>query len=378
MDDQNSNREEPIHDVDDIFHVEPKDEVSPTQEYRGNIVVDDDDYLGTVNNVEKDVAIIVPKITFVHLPKWKAYIKLSLYVRSGNGRHGLANEVREPTDLHQAHVYLGRGCVLDIKIERVTRTSVVPDFPREKLLMDGLDQGLVYELRVTYDPNRLRQHGFTTSIIGERIYSDLVRVRSLLYSDENPVFRMLINTNDHVIDVIDDFRQHLDSITPNYARFYPKHPDQHFLQSGDYPLPHEWSTVCIPATATFDDWSEYTTVLGYAAIYEHEVAEKMAVNISEAIFRQRVMNVPFSRDRHYIGFLEPEDELDARFNPGDRLKINFDLERRLETEDWTAVVLEALPCAPQGDVSIAIFRRWDEVADDFRRQRPQSLTGAHD
>lgn len=105
MDDQSSNRKEFIHDIDDIFHVEPEEAASSSQEYRGIIMVDGDDYLGTVNNVEEDVVTIILKNIFAHLSNWKVYVKLLLYVRSGNGRHGLTNETREPTDLHQAHVY---------------------------------------------------------------------------------------------------------------------------------------------------------------------------------------------------------------------------------------------------------------------------------
>lgn len=157
--------------------------------------------------------------------------------------------------------------------------------------------------------------------------------------------------------MIDDFKQKLESTIPDYASFYPKHPKQHFLQSDNYPLPEDRPTVCIPAIATFDDCSGFTIVLGYAAIYEHETVEKMSVDISEAIFNLRVMNISFSHDRHYVGVLEPDDELNARFSPGNRLKMNFDPDQRLETEDWTAIVLASLPYAPQGDIFIAIFRR---------------------
>lgn len=59
------------------------------------------------------------------------------------------------------------------------------------------------------------------------------------------------------------------------------------------------------------------------------------------------------------------DELDARFNPGDRLEDQFRPRAEMETKDWIAVVLASLLCTPQGEVSVAIFRRWVEEANDF-------------
>ena len=150
-------------------------------------------------------------------------------------------------------MYLSRKCVLNIDIERVTRINIVSVFSQETLLINDLNQDLVYELRVTYDSNYLRQHDFITSIIEKRNYLDLVRIHSLLYFNVNSIFRIIININNRDLNVINNFRQKLNDITLNYARFYSKHFDRHFLQFDDYSLSHNRFTVCISIIVTFDN-----------------------------------------------------------------------------------------------------------------------------
>lgn len=41
------------------------------------------------------------------------------------------------------------------------------------------------------------------------------------------------------------------------------------------------------------------------------------------VFELRVMDVPGSRDRFFIEFIETPDEVDARFSTGGRLTVNF-------------------------------------------------------
>lgn len=73
----------------------------------------------------------------------------------------------------------------------------------------------------------------------------------------------------------------------------------------------------------------------------------------------RCCRAPFSRGsngHYYIGFLHKPDELEARLEVGDRLKVNFETDVYLEDECWNAHLIEALPCAPLGDVCLAVFR----------------------
>ena len=67
MNDQIYNQEKLIHDVDDIFHVESKEKIALTQEYREIVMIDDDNYLDKVNNVKKNIVTIVFKIIFVRI-----------------------------------------------------------------------------------------------------------------------------------------------------------------------------------------------------------------------------------------------------------------------------------------------------------------------
>ena len=348
-----------LNDVDDVLQVN-----QPRQQYRGVLVMGDEEYLGTTNNVVAPDPVLVPKITFMHIPSWKSYLQLSFYIRSGNGTFGPKKEAREPTDLHEAHVCLGLGCIQDIAIEMVSPDTVLPNLQKEKLLAHVLSQSLVYQLTITYNAAGLRQYGFAAPL-GQRFpHPDLTRVHTRINTSPHAPLRLLINTNDNVRTIVADFLAALPT-APDYPTFYPSHPRRHFLQLGDYLPAAARPPVRVPASPTLDSWSEYNTVYGFGCIYEHEVAQRSVAEIAENVFKLRVMEVPFSHDGHYIGFVEKPDEVNARFEIGDRLKINFDPALRLETEDWTAVVIDTLPCAPQGDVCVALFRHWDGEANAY-------------
>ena len=69
--------------------------------------------------------------------------------------------------------------------------------------------------------------------------------------------------------------------------------------------------MCVLTIVIFDSWSKYIIVLEYAAIYEHEIVEKMHINKSKTKFDLRVMNVSFFHKRHYIKFLKKSNELNV-------------------------------------------------------------------
>ena len=45
---------------------------------------------------------------------------------------------------------------------------------------------------------------------------------------------------------------------------------------------------------------------------------------------------------------------------GEVVQINFDMVERVETENWTAVVVEPLPYAPMVELCVLLFRRFDK------------------
>ncbi|MCJ1467567.1 hypothetical protein MMC07_006192 [Pseudocyphellaria aurata] len=53
-------------------------------------------------------------------------------------------------------------------------------------------------------------------------------------------------------------------------------------------------------------------------------------------------------------------ENDVRIDVGELLKVNFDPAERVETENWTALVIEPLPFAAWGDLCIVLFRKFNK------------------
>ena len=91
------------------------------------------------------------------------------------------------------------------------------------------------------------------------------------------------------------------------------------------------------------------------------------------VFNLRVTDVPNSERKFYIGFIERSVANDVRIDVGEPLKINFDPEERVETEDWTAVVIEPLPFAPWGEMCIVFFRRFNKETGEYDERELNAL-----
>ena len=87
-------REELPEEVDDIF--EPAQQ--PKFNFRCLILHGATGIMGTANNLESDDIILVLKLTFVHEPDYKIFVRLTLNIRSGNDRNR-DNILQNPTDL---------------------------------------------------------------------------------------------------------------------------------------------------------------------------------------------------------------------------------------------------------------------------------------
>ncbi|MCJ1267294.1 hypothetical protein MMC22_007179 [Lobaria immixta] len=65
---------------------------------------------------------------------------------------------------------------------------------------------------------------------------------------------------------------------------------------------------------------------GHAAIYEQEVSERLSEGLTDHKFNLHIMDVTRSNEYHYIGLLEPLDELETRFTTDEVLHVSFDPE----------------------------------------------------
>ena len=78
---------------------------------------------------------------------------------------------------------------------------------------------------------------------------------------------------------------------------------------------------------------EYIIVYGYAAIYKHEIVVNVHKQLSGMVFNLWVMEVPISQSKHYIGFIEQNNKSDICIDIEDILKVNFDTNKQVKTEN---------------------------------------------
>lgn len=115
------------------------------------------------------------------------------------------------------------------------------------------------------------------------------------------------------------FQEELKTNVVDFAKFYLKHTEKHFIQIGDYPVSTERPTINIPAASGFDSFSEYTPMYGFGAIIEQEIVASAADDIAANNFQLCVMDVPGSNNEYYIGFLQCPDLPDVRLNTEGKL-----------------------------------------------------------
>jgi hypothetical protein len=321
--------------------------------YRAVVILDDNTTLCTFKNAENQPTLTL-KVGFITIPDWKSYIQLSFSVRVARVRYGALKDKREFVALHEAHAFLEHDSIEDMEVQMVTDSSALPAGLQGKKLCEDVERGLIAQMIVVFHPELVRQYGF--DFIGTEDYPGFTQAGTLFRGSETSTIRLLLVSNDLILDNMEQFRTSLETTLPDYAAFYPGHPTQHFLQLGDYPSANDRPHVHVPAAPVLSSWSEYSTIYGFGCVAEQEVVNTNRKNVLDHVFKLRVMNVPGARDRFYVGFLEKPDELEARFNTGDRLTVNFNPTRRSEDENWSAMVIDTLPCTPQGDVCISLIR----------------------
>ena len=259
--------------------------------YNSIFLVSDNKYLGTVNAMKSPELQLGVKITFITVPSWKSYVQISFKV--GTGRAAAATKCRPKNPWHsvihhKAVLYLGRAAFYDIKVKELTgNKSSIPNLRSEKSLHDGLSKHLVYQLDIGLNRKSIGQHGFVFG--GTRVFLIFEKLKGFLKSafavyQPRHHFHFVVGSNHYVTDVMEDFLSSLKDDVPDYAKFYPRHLDKHFLQIGDYPMPENRPLVSASASAILDTWSKYTTAYGYGAIYKHKIAVNARTLLRQMVF----------------------------------------------------------------------------------------------
>jgi AAA domain len=152
-----------------------------------------------------------------------------------------------------------------------------------------------------------------------------------------------------------------------WSQWYPKHPLKPSIQYGDYPAPSERPFyVYDKAKCAFFDLAEYLTVHGFGTIAEQEYVEQIkggagAIHDVEL----KLLTMPGTQDRLYIGVLNLSRAPDLVLTIRDRLTVNFDIEIDSSAEHWFGTVIEPLPFVPVSDFMILLHRPWDPEIRSF-------------
>jgi hypothetical protein len=146
--------------------------------------------------------------------------------------------------------------------------------------------------------------------------------------------RLLLNTNQQIINVLNEFKTNLKFVRSNCENFYSKHSTQHFIQFDDYSSVNNHSFVKMLVSSILNIWSKYTIVYEFDCIMKHEIVIEHNKNVRESMFQIRVMNVLESRNKYYIEFFHKSNDLNCRFNINNKLIINFEFFKRSKKANW--------------------------------------------
>lgn len=217
-------------------------------------------------------------------------------------------------------------------------------------------EGQIYLLNFKYDASLLRIHGFAVPYKSSQQYTQLSTILQHVEESGSTGLNLLVRSNKKIISGLQRFLNQVKTTQLDYNTWFKEHPNHHFLQIGQLTPVKERPKINVAASPSLDSWSEYSIIYGYGAVYEFEATQNKAWNVRSAVFKLRAMDVPNSKDAHYICFLEKSAGLEISFQVGDSLKLNFDVANPRKENQWSAQVIEPLPYTPQGDVCIVLTR----------------------
>jgi hypothetical protein len=335
------------------------------------IIIIRDKYLCTMQNVES-ISILTMKISFVIIFNWKFYVQLFFYVRKNIIKYDIHKNTRDFVILHETHVYLNQVCIRDLNVKTMSVASIVFHIHSKKSLMSKIERDLVHQLIIDFDCSKIQQYDFSSKFIES--YLILLYVFSFFRAFDMTSIRLLLNTNQQIVNVLNEFKTNLKFVRSDYESFYSKHSTQHFIQFDDYSDLNNRSFVKVLVSSILNIWSKYTIVYEFDCIMKHEVMIEHNKNVRESMFQIRVMNVLESRDKYYIEFLHKSNDLNCRLNTDDRLIINFELFKRLKKTNWQTLMIDALSCTSLNDVCVNMYRSRNLDTDVYSSQSINSFS----
>ncbi|KAI9828586.1 MAG: hypothetical protein M1826_005968 [Phylliscum demangeonii] len=139
------------------------------------------------------------------------------------------------------------------------------------------------------------------------------------------------------------------------ASWHATHPSRVYIQYGQVPCPEDRPAPRYISQLAFTNFGKYVTVLGFAAIQEHEAEEKAQSSLRDVTVGAHFITIPGAAEHRYFGFLDLQ-MLQGCVTTGDNMKISFGIAGDPEELEWSAYVTESLPVTPNGATTVSLCR----------------------
>ncbi len=303
---------------------------------------------------------IKPRVAFIRQPEHISYAEITFTIRF----------TEKPGDTQvsavRAGIRLTRQNVKALTVNPVLMTAASQGLRQsDPNLSTHIDHQLMWVLQVDFRPTPCHAfHLFTSYNYGTE--SDSIRALQTLFGEERQlnIYIRGIEVDQPIAALLECFE--LEAVQNPLAKWYPDHPTKMFIQAGAYISADERPQFSLPASPSFFSFAEYTTVLGFGLINQHEYAVQCEDELPDHDMELRLMTIPGAGNRRYLGFLECPDAVKLRIRPGDRLSVNFDPDTNVREDDWSAMAVDPLPMASLRDVSILLTRPWDSEEQAWR------------
>ena len=345
--------------VDIDLDCEPLTAAGP-KPYMSSIALGDDTFLGRHDGSERGVKF---HLRILEHPSYLSRLEIRPKIR-------LRDNARPDLTLS---IFLTPDNTSTISVKKITETDLAhrPGLNsidrRENKVLEHVRSGRLWSISVAYDPGVDAANLSATGLYGGSTPGGLeTEFNTLRTIFENPGTVELI-AQGHALDramadLMALFEAERES--PPLDAWYPKHPTKHFIQCGMYPEKENRPMVGISAQESFASFGEYTTVLGFGFIQEHEYQVRALEAVSGTTVRLQLIDMPGGGGRFMMGFVTFPETLVVRLQPNDRIVINFDLGELSSAPHWHARVLPPVAFAPRGAVSVIVTRPWIRPMDD--------------
>ncbi|MCJ1247244.1 hypothetical protein MMC30_004458 [Trapelia coarctata] len=342
-------------DYDDLM--EARQDTTPFRCHYAHGLAKNEAHGTYIHDKTLDNEYVLPKINFVHIAGWDTYLHFTGVCRRTVGDSFAI-------DVAKAHVIFRAAAIKDISLVfPITNDYKGPSNLSEEqtaALKKDVDSGFLAMITIHYDPEKAQYTGFETS----RDHDKMVQLERMYRADSEVryVFRAHNQNYDAWLSQLEQTE------TANaFEAWYPNHEMDPFIQIGDYPDAEDRPVIRIPASPVFKDFNTYLTVLGFAIIQEAELDQKLRGEVEKFPMEMVMVEVPGTNGNRIYGVLRVPKDVQFRFEPEERLQINFNTDIAIPDDAWSAWVLGALPFSRLGKVSVLCFRPYDHTTNEYDR-----------